>query len=315
MSFSSSQKETSAQWPTLAYEAWKETCETLHLWLQVVGKVKLALNPQENHWWHVTFGLSVRGLTTGPIPYRGRTFEVQFDFIENNLHILTSEGANKTIALVPRSVAGFYREFMQCLRALGIEVRINTLPSEVKSPIPCDQDEEHASYDPVYAGRFWLILRQTAIVLKRHRSRFIGKCSPVHFFWGGFDLALTFFSGRRAPDRPGADRITREGYSHEVISCGFWPGGETFPAAAFYAYASPQPAGFASAPVLPSAASYNDQLGEFLLRYDDMRTADRPEQALLDFFSSTYEAGANLAAWDRQSLERPVGRRSGGNRG
>jgi hypothetical protein len=274
------------------------------MWSQVVGKVKLVLNPPENHWWHVSLAVAARGLTTGLIPYRSRTFEVQFDFIDHALHILTSDGQTKTLPLVPRSVAEFYREFMSSLRTLGIEVSINTLPSEVRNPIPCDKDEKHASYDPEYSGRFWRILTRTTSVLKRHRSRFIGKASPIHFFWGSFDLALSFFSGRRAPERPKADRMTREAYSHEVISCGFWPGNEAFPAPAFYAYVSPEPPGFQSAPVLPAAAIYSSQFGDFLLRYDDMRSADKPEQALFDFYQSTYEAGARLARWDRDSLER-----------
>ncbi len=296
-------------WPALPYMEWKDTCETLHLWTQIVGKVKLALCPPENHWWHVTFSVTPRGLGTGPIPWvgpRSRIFEIQFDFIDHELLILASDGARKTIPLVPRSVASFYREFMECLAALGIGVRINPLPSEIPSPIRCDQDEQHASYDPAQAGRFWQVLLRAAMVLRRHRSRFIGKTSPVHFFWGGFDLALTFFSGRRAPERPGADMITREGYSHEVISCGFWPGGESLPEPAFYAYAAPEPAGFKGASVLPQSAFYHPRLGEFLLRYDDMRAAADPEQALLDFCRSTYEAGANLAGWERAALERPT---------
>ena len=300
----SSNPEASGPWPALPYEAWKDTCETLHLWTQVVGKVKLALNPPENHWWHVSLALAARGLTTGPILFRQGIFEVQLDFIDHNLFVLTSDGGIKALPLVPRSVAGFYREFMDCLRGLGIEVSINPLPSEIKSPIPCDQDEEHASYDPEYSGRFWRILVRTASVMKRHRSRFIGKASPVHFFWGAFDLALSFFSGRRAPERPNADSMTREGYSHEVISCGFWPGNESFPEPVFYAYISPEPPGFRSVPVVPSAAFYSEQLGEYLLRYDDLRSADRPEEALLDFYRSTYEAAARLGKWDLESLER-----------
>jgi hypothetical protein len=297
------------RWPALPYQAWKDTCETLHLWTQIVGKVKLALSPEENHWWHVALAVTAGGLSTGPIPWQGpprRIFEIRFDFIDHELLILTSDGAVKAIPLVPRSVAWFYRELMECLAALGIGVTINPLPSEIKSPIRCDQDEKHASYDPEYANRFWLILLETATVFRRHRSRFIGKSSPVHFFLGGFDLALTFFSGRRAPERPGADRITREGYSHEVISCGFWPGGESFPEPALYAYAAPEPAGLKVAPVRPSAAFYHPQLNEFLLRYDDVRAADNPEQAILDFCDSTYQASANLGTWDRAALERPA---------
>jgi hypothetical protein len=297
------------RWPALSYSEWKDTRDTLHLWTQIVGKVKLALNPYENHWWHVSLSVTARGLTTGPMPgndEQGKILEVQFDFIDHKLLILASDGTRKAVPLIPRSVAEFYREFMDCLRALETNVTINPLPSEIEIPIPCDQDEQHASYDPVYAARFWRILLETAMVLRRHRSRFIGKCSPVHFFWGTFDLAVSFFSGRRAPERRGADLMTREGYSHEVISCGFWPGGETFQEPAFYAYASPEPPGLKNAPVLPSAAFYHPQLREFLLRYEDMRTADNPEQALLDFCRSTYVAAANLSRWDRGALERPI---------
>ena len=295
------------RWPALPYGEWKDTRDTLHLWTQVVGKVKLALNPYENHWWHISLSMTARGLTTGPMPCndrKGRVLEIQFDFIDHALCMLVSDGPRKVVPLIPRSVAEFYREFMQCLRALGIDVSINPLPSEIASAIPCDQDEQHASYDPEYAARFWQILLHTAMVLKRHRSRFIGKCSPVHFFWGGFDLALSFFSGRRAPERRGADLMTREGYSHEVISCGFWPGSESFQEPAFYAYAAPEPPGLKSSPVLPPAAFYHPQLGEFLLRYEDVRTSLDPEQALLDFCGSTYEASVNLAGWDRAALER-----------
>jgi hypothetical protein len=303
--------EKAEKWPALPYVAWKDTSETLHLWTQIVGKVKLALSPIENHWWHVTLFLTARGLTTGPVPGNGGhggSFEVQFDFIDHQLFVLASNGGRKTIPLIPRFVAQFYLEFMECLRALEIEVTINTLPSEIRSPIPCDQDEEHASYDAEYANRFCRVLLQTADVLRRHRSRFIGKCSPIHFFWGSFDLALSFFSGRRAPERKGADRMTREAYSHEVISCGFWPGSDVFPEPAFYAYASPGPPGFKGASILPPTAFYHPQLGEFLLRYDDMRAAEDPAQALLDFCRGTYEAGADLGKWDREVLERPGGR-------
>jgi hypothetical protein len=277
------------------------------MWTQVVGKVRLALSAPMNHWWQVPLYVTARGLTTSPIPVRGeqgRIFEVQFDFIDHNLFILTSDGATKAMPLIPRSVASFYQEFMASLRSLGIEVKINTLPSEVKNPIPCDQDEVHASYDPVYANRFWRILVQTDTVMKQYRSHFTGKCSPVQFFWGSFDLALTFFSGRRAPKRPGADSITQEATSHEEISCGFWPGDDHFPTPAFYSYTSPAPAGLETAPLRPAAAFYSPEMGEFLLRYDDVRSAPTPEQALLDFLQSSYEAGANLAHWDREALER-----------
>jgi hypothetical protein len=295
------------RWPALPHEAWKATYETLHLWTQIVGKVKLALSPPENHWWHVTLLPTARGLTTGPIPWNGqegRVFDVQFDFIDHALFIHASDGSLRTMPLVPRSVASFYGEFMECLRALGINVTINPIPSEMENPVRCDQDEKHASYDPEFSNRFWRILVETAIVFKRHRSRFIGKTSPVHFFWGSFDLALTFFSGRPAPDRAGADHMTREAYSHEVISCGFWPGSDAFPRPAFYSYAAPEPPGLASAPILPPGAGYDPRMKEFLLSYDQMRAEERPEEALLAFCRSTYEAAANLGKWDRSALER-----------
>jgi hypothetical protein len=300
------QGERAENWPALPYEAWSDTCETLHMWTQVVGKVRMELSPFVNHWWHVTLYLTPRGLTTSSIPYQGGAFEVNFDFIEHNLSILTSEGTTKVLPLIPRSVAAFYWEFMASLHALGIEVTINTLPSEVQNPIRCDEDEVHASYDPVYASRFWRILVQTDTILKRYRSPFLGKSSPIHFFWGSFDLALTLFSGRRAPERQGADLITREAYSHEEISCGFWPGNERFPAPAFYSYTYPEPPGLEPASIRPVAAFYSQELGEFLLHYDDVRSASSPEQTVLEFFQSTYEAGATLAHWDRDAIERSM---------
>src|SRR6266566_3094180 len=300
------QKEATELWPALPFEAWKDTYETLHMYTQIVGKVRLELSPPLNHWWQVTLYVTPRGLTTSPIPYRGSTFAVDFDFIDHTLFILTSEGTTRAMPLIPRSVAAFYQEFMTSLRALGIEVTINTMPSEVSNPIRCDEDEVHASYDPVYVHRFWRILVQIDSVLKRYRSPFLGKSRPIHFFWGGFDLAQTVFSGRRAPERPGADRITREGSSHEEISCGFWPGDDRFPAPAFYSYTLPEPPGLKTASIRPAAAFYSQELGEFLLRYDDVRSASSPDQALLEFLQSTYEAGATLAKWDREALERRV---------
>jgi hypothetical protein len=296
--------ERAERWPALPFEAWRDTCETLHMWTQIVGKVRMELSPFVNHWWHVTLYVTPRGLTTSSIPYQGSTFEVTFDFIDHNLLILTSDGTTKALPLIPRSVAAFYQEFMACLHALGIEVTINPLPSEVQNPIRCDEDEIHASYDPVYASRFWRILVQTDTIMRRYRSPFLGKSSPVHFFWGSFDLALTLFSGRHAPERPGADRMTREAYSHEVISCGFWPGDDRFPTPAFYSYTSPGPPGLPTAAIRPQEAFYHHEMGLFLLRYDDVRTASSPEQALLEFFQSTYEAGATLAQWDREAVER-----------
>ncbi len=299
-----SARATAELWPPLPFEEWKDTYDTLHMWTQIVGKVRMELTPLLNHWWNVPFYLTARGLTTSPIPYRSRTFEVDFDFIDHNLFIQTSEGTAKVMPLIPRPVADFYREFMEALRSLNIDVIINTLPSEVTNPIRCDEDFVHASYDPEYANRFWRILVQSDKVFKAFKSQFIGKSSPVHFFWGSFDLALTVFSGRRAPERPGVDRMTREAYSHEVISCGFWPGDDRLRAPAFYSYTSPEPPGLPTASFRPEEAFYSQELSLFLLRYDDVRTASSPELALLEFFQSTYEAGANLAHWDREALER-----------
>jgi hypothetical protein len=301
------QMDRAELWPALPYQAWKETYETLHMWTQIVGKVRMELSPFLNHWWHVTLYVTPRGLTTSAIPYHGGSFDVTFDFLEHNLFMRTSEGTAKALPLIPRSVAAFYREFMDCLQALGIQVTINTLPSEVANPIRCDEDEMHASYDPLYAQRFWRILTQTATVMQRYRTPFLGKSSPVHFFWGSFDLAVTLFSGRRAPERPGADRMTREAYSHEVISCGFWPGNDLFPTPAYYAYTSPEPPGLPTAAIRPQEAFYSRELGEFLLRYEDVRNASSPEEALLAFFQSAYEAGATLGQWDREALERGMG--------
>ncbi len=291
-------------WPSLPFEEWQETCETLHLWMQIVGKVRLELSPQVNHWWQVPFYVFSRGLTTSPIPSKQGIFEVYFDFIDHNLVILSSDGATKTMPLMPRSVAEFYREFMFLLASLGIEVSINTLPSEIKNPIRCDEDYSHASYDAEYANRFWRVLVQCDRVFKEFRAGFIGKSSPVHFFWGSFDLALTRFSGREAPERPQADAITREAYSHEVISCGFWPGNADFPKPAFYAYSAPEPDGLKTASIQPASAFYSPEISEFLLLYEDVRQAAKPEQMLLEFLQSTYDAGANLAHWDRAALER-----------
>ncbi len=299
-----SKVETTEIWPSLPFEAWKDTYETLHMWMQIVGKVRLELSPYVNHWWQVPLYVTARGMTTSPVPYNNSIFEVNFDFIDHNLLILTSDGTTKAMPLIPRSVADFYREFMAMLSSLGIQVTINTLPSEVKNPIRCDEDQVHASYDPEYVNRFWRILVQTDKVFKHYRSDFIGKSSPVHFFWGSFDLALTRFSGKRAPERKGADSITREAYSHEEISCGFWPGNADFKTPAFYSYTVPEPPGLKDASIRPSSAFYSPEISEFLLRYDDVRNADAPEQMLLDFIQSTYEAGANLAHWDRKALER-----------
>lgn len=290
-------------WPALPLNRWKDTCATLHMWTQIVGKVRLALTPKINHWWNVPLYVSPRGLNTSAIPYSDVVFEIEFDFIDHKLFIRVSNGVNREMALVPRAVADFYQEFMNTLRSVGIDVKIWTTPVEIPDPIPFEQDRVHASYDPEYAHRFWRILVSAEEVLTEFRSRFIGKTSPVHFFWGSFDLAVSRFSGRRAPERQGADSITREAYSHEVISAGFWPGGGEVDAA-FYSYAAPEPSGFAQQQVRPPKAFYHPNLKEFVLMYEEVRSAASPSKAILDFCESTYEAGANLGKWDREALER-----------
>jgi hypothetical protein len=291
-------------WPELPLDAWQDTYATLHMWTQIVGKVRLALSPLVNHWWEVALYVSARGLTTSPIPYGDGIFEVQFDFIEHVVLIQTSWGSERRLPLKPQTVAAFYAEFMSALHSLGIEVKIWSMPVEVPNPVRFENDTQHASYDPEYAHRFWQILTLCDTVFKEFRSRFIGKDSPVHFFWGSFDLCVTRFSGRRAPERVGADPVTREAYSHEVISAGFWPGGGEVKGAAFYAYAAPEPAGFSEQEIEPAAAFYHPQMKEFLLMYDDVRRAASPREALLSFLQSTYDAGANLAHWNRKELER-----------
>jgi len=291
-------------WPRLPLDSWKDTYATLHMWTQIIGKVRLSLTPLMNHWWNVPLYVTVRGLTTSRIPYGDRSFELWFDFIHHQLVLHTSDGGMKTLLLKPRSVADFYDEFMSMLRSSGIEVKIWRMPVEVPNPIAFDEDREHASYDPKSVEKFWCILLSVDSVFNQFRSEFIGKSSPVHFFWGSFDLAVTRFSGRPAPERPGADAMTREAYSHEVSSVGFWPGGGDIKDAAFYSYAAPEPKGFKEARVQPAAALYQTQLGEFLLMYEDVRTAESPSKALLDFCHSTYAAAANLGNWDRKALER-----------
>ncbi len=300
-------------WPALPLDEWQDTYVTLHMWTQVVGKIRMALTPLVNHWWNVPLYVTARGLTTSAMAYRDRTFQIDFDFIDHQLLIQCHDGATETLRLAPRSVADFYGEVMRRLARLDIEVKIWPMPVEVPDPIRFDQDHEHASYTAEYANRCWRILAQTANVFTEFRSRFIGKCSPVHFFWGSFDLAVTRFSGRRAPEREGADAVTREAYSHEVISHGFWPGvrkgstGEAegmIHAPAFYAYAAPEPAGLSAAPVRPPQAFYSTAMKEFFLLYDDVRGGDAPEAALMAFLESTYDAAADLANWDRAALER-----------
>jgi enamine deaminase RidA (YjgF/YER057c/UK114 family) len=297
-------------WPPLPLDGWRDTYATLHMWTQVVGKTRLALAPPVNHWWNVPLYLSSRGLTTSPIPSAWRTFEVEFDFLSHTLEIRTSDGAIRTLALAPRSVADFYAEYMSTLRELGIGATIWPHPVEVPDPIPFGIDRTHASYDADAALRFWRVLAQADRVFKQFRGRFVGKCSPVHFFWGSFDLAVSRFSGRTAPPRPNADAITLEGYSHELISAGFWPGSGPVQEAAFYVYASPEPKGFANAAVDAPGAYYHQELGEFILPYEAVRSAPSPDDVLLDFLQSTYAAAADLANWDRTALERatPLGR-------
>jgi hypothetical protein len=296
-------------WPALPLEAWKDTYDTLHMWTQIVGKVRLALTPKLNHWWNVPLYVSARGLTTSVIPYGKRVFEMEFDFIEHRLVIRSSDPQTKVVLLRPRSVADFYAELMSVLRSLEIDAEIWKMPVEVADPIPFDKDTVHAAYDPEYAHRFWRILVSAGEVFQVFRSRFVGKSSPVHFFWGSFDLAVTRFSGRRAPERNDPDpvlrKIMREAYSHEVISAGWWPGGGGAKDAAFYCYAAPPPQGFDKQPVRPAKAFYDSGMGEYLLMYDDVRTAKSPSVALLDFLQSTYEAGAITGKWDRQALELP----------
>jgi hypothetical protein len=305
--------EHSEVWPALPYEAWSDTLATLHMWTQVVGKVRLVQSPWVNHSWHVTLYVTVRGLSTSPIPYGTRTFEMEFDFIAHRLAIRTDEGRADHIPLEPQPVSAFYARLMAALAALDLPVKIYAKPNEVPEAIPFAQDEIHRSYDRDYASRFWRVLVQADRVLKVFRSRFAGKCSPVHFFWGGADIAVTRFSGRPAPEHPGGipnmpDRITREAYSHEVSSCGFWPGGGPIAYPVFYSYAYPEPAGFPKAPVHPAGAFYTPEFREFVLPYDEVRLAASPDDTLLEFLQTTYDAAATLAVWDRASLERSVDR-------
>jgi len=306
--------DNSALWPALPLESWKETCATLHMWTQIVGKVRLALTPPVNHWWNVPLYISSRGLTTSTIPYRTSPFDICFDFIAHELVLQLCDGSRKTLPLAPRSVADFYQEFREMLRSSGIELKIWRMPVEIPNPIPFDENRVHASYDPEAVRKLWRILLSVQCVFDEFRSLYVGKCSPVHFFWGSFDLAVTRFSGRPAPPRPGADPITQEAYSHEVSSVGWWPGSGNITGPAFYSYTSPEPEGFRNVPVRPDAAHYDAQLGGFILMYDDVRTRATPAVSLLDFCQSTYEAGANLAKWDRDALEwhpiHPVRRKS-----
>ena len=299
----------SEAWPPLPLEAWKDTYATLHMWTQIVGKVRLARSPWTNHSWHVTLYVTARGLTTSPIPYGVRTFQIDFDFISHQLTLHSSDGLSGRVVLQPQSVATFYAMLMAEMEKLDLHVDINHTPNEVADPIPFEEDETHRAYDAEYANRFWRILVQADRIFKEFRARFIGKCSPVHFFWGAPDLAVTRFSGRKAPKHPGGvpnlpDWVAREAYSEEVSSCGFWPGGGPIPYAAFYSYAYPEPAGFAASAVQPGGAFYSSDLREFILPYDIVRQSESPDDTLLEFLQTTYAAAANLAKWDRSSLER-----------
>jgi hypothetical protein len=299
------------EWPELPFDAWSDTLATLHMWLQIVGKIRLVRTPWLNHSWHTALYVTPRGLSTTAIPSGNRTFEIEFNFLVHQLDIHASDGRRARVALRPQTVAAFYGLTMEALRSLDIDVRINTRPCELPDPIPFDRDDVHRSYEAEHAERFWRALVQVDRVLKIFRARFIGKSSPVHFFWGAADLAVTRFSGRTAPEHPGgipnlADWVTREAYSHEVSSCGFWPGGGAIPYPAFYAYAYPEPAGFSKARIAPGSAFYSQDFHEFVLPYDRVAQSASPDETLLEFLQTTYEAAADLAKWDRGALERTV---------
>ena len=296
--------EEDPRWPALPLEAWEPTRATLHMWTQIVGKIRLALSPRMNHFWQTPLYVTARGLTTSLIPHEAGSFEILFDFIEHSLLVQKSDGTTRQLILAPRSVANFYAEIMVLLRNMGIEVKIWPVPVELDDPIPFEQDRVHAAYDPGYANRFWRILVSVDAIFKEFRGEFIGKCSPVHFFWGSFDLAVTRFSGRRAPLGPNADLITREAYSHEVSSVGWWPGDGSTGYPAFFAYAAPEPSGYSSWAVRPKPAFYDQGASQFRLRYDDLRQSPSPRQDLLEFCRSTYEGAAVLGKWDRAELER-----------
>ena len=297
------------QWPNLPLAAWSDSCDTLQLWTQIAGKVRIALTPLVNHWWNATFLVTARGLAAPATPYAGGAFDIVFDFADHRLVIETSDGRVESFALEPMAVAGFYAEFMQALRRLGIDVQIRTMPCEIENAVRFDQDRGHAQYDPAYVQKFHQALLQANRVMNKFRARFIGKVSPVHFFWGSFDLAVTRFSGRTAPPPKGvtpnvAGWVMAEAYSHEVSSCGFWPGNGGYGRAAFYVYAYPEPAGYGDTRLSTAAAAYNKDLGQFILPYDAVRQARDPDALLLGFLQETYAAAADLGQWDRKALER-----------
>ncbi|HWF07672.1 MAG TPA: DUF5996 family protein [Bryobacteraceae bacterium] len=289
-------------WPALPFAEWEATCDTLHMWTQIVGKTRMALSPPQNHWWHVTLYVTPRGLIAPGMCFGDIAFEAEFDFVSHELVLSTSAGRMTTVRLFPRSVADFYVEYMSALHSLGIEVKINPKPQEFDDTTPFDEDRHHASYDREYVERFRRILIGADLVFRRFRAGFTGKCSPVHFFWGSFDLAVTRFNGKQAAPREGADPVTREAYSHEVISCGFWPGSRAYPQAAFYAYAAPVIPDLDKQKILPEAAGWDAQLGEFILKYDIARSQPNTGKSVLDFCRSTYDAAANLGRWDASLL-------------
>jgi len=297
-----------AAWPDLPTAAWRDTYTTLHLWTQIIGKIRLSRSPWLNHSWHVTLYVTTRGLATSPIPNGERHFEIEFDFIDHVLRMSTSDGVRRLLPLAGQSVASFYTLIIAALAELSVHVKIDEMPNELPAPIRFSHDNAHASYDHDAVRRFFRILSSTDRVFKQFRTGFLGKASPVHFFWGSFDLAVTRFSGRRAPRHPGgvphlSDAVACEAYSHEVSSAGFWPGSGPIDYPAFYSYAYPEPAGFRTTQVKPDAAFFHEAMGEFILPYDAVRTAANPEQTLFDFLQSTYDAAANAAAWDREALE------------
>jgi hypothetical protein len=300
------------RWPELPTAAWRDTYATLHLWTQIVGKIRLARAPWLNHSWHVALYVTARGLTTSPIPDGSRTFQIDLDFIDHALRLSTSDGAQRQFALAGQSVASFHASIMAALAEVGIHLAIDEMPNELPEPIRFSQDNKHATYDPHAVRRFQQILVNVDRVFKQFRTGFLGKASPVHFFWGSFDLAVTRFSGRRAPRYPGgvphlSDEVACEAYSHEESSAGFWPGSGAIDYPAFYCYAYPEPAGFRTAKVRPEAAFFSEALGEFILPYDAVRNAAQPDQMLLEFLQSSYEAAANVGKWDRDALECPPG--------
>jgi hypothetical protein len=301
--------EPAGQWPELPFAAWRETCDTLQLWVQIVGKIRIALTPLTNHWWNATLLVTARGLAAPAMPYRGRTIDIVFDLANHRLDIDSSDGRRESLVLKPMTVADLYAGLMQALRRLGIEVQIWTTPCEIAGAVPFDQDHTHTQYDAAYAQKFWLVLLQAQRLMSEFRALFIGKASPVHFFWGSFDLAVTRFSGRTAPPPTSvmpnvAPWVMTEAYSHEVSSCGFWPGNGGYGRAAFYCYAYPEPAGFRDVPLRTAGAFYDKGLGQFILPYDAVREARDPDALLLGFFQKTYAAAADLGQWDRKALER-----------